>query len=256
MKFAELTKDEIAALPRSLTVVIPTAATEQHGPHLPVDADTRILDALVSRLDAERGTEILAAPTLWLGHSPHHLAFGGTLSVDYRSHAQILVSLAACFIGMGFGKILFLNSHGGNGISIANALQDLKAAYPNAKIFACSYYEAAAAGIAALRESGFGGMGHACELETSLYLYIDEKAVRRDKIADGGRAGGCEYLRGEMYAKPRLAYAANFDEFTENGVNGAAALATAKKGEAFFAASVSALEGILDAIRDITDIFL
>ena len=135
MIFDAMTWQEIAEVRRDILVVCPLGSTEQHGPHLPVGTDALIISAIACAL--EERTKILLAPTLQLGHSPHHLSFGGTLSLDHSQYSETLIQLADCFAGMGFKKILFLNGHGGNQLPVNTALQQLKLSRPNLLAMGC-----------------------------------------------------------------------------------------------------------------------
>ena len=80
MKLAELTWPDLEQVSRDLVVVYPIAALEQHGPHLPFITDTAEVAAIIDRLDAEIPDEILCLPVQWLGYSPHHMRFKGTIT--------------------------------------------------------------------------------------------------------------------------------------------------------------------------------
>ena len=71
-------------------VVVPLGAHEQHGHHLPLLTDAMIGSEIVRRADEELKEEVLFAPMLWLGHSPHHLAFPGSLSVSGETYIKII----------------------------------------------------------------------------------------------------------------------------------------------------------------------
>ena len=246
MVFARMTAPEIGAVARDTLVVVPVGSTEQHGLHLPVDTDTRLVTAVAEGM--ERRCNILLAPTLWLGHSPHHLSFGGTLSANHNTMAAVLCQVAESFAAMGFARLLFLNGHGGNGLPLAMALQTLKTQHPGLWCAACNYWQLAAKDIARLRKSPPGGMGHACELETSLYLYLAPEEVRTDKIADAGALADSPCFQSEMFLAAPVAAVQNFAEFTKTGVFGKPSLASAAQGEVFFEAIVDALAELVSQI--------
>ncbi|WJH33717.1 creatininase family protein [Paenibacillus sp. CC-CFT747] len=90
--------------------------------------------------------------------------------------------------------------------------------------------------IESIRESELGGLGHACELETSLYLYLDGGKVRKDRIQDDGRQPDSPLFRQDMLHGGPAARVFNFRELTASGVFGRPSLASAEKGERLFAA--------------------
>ena len=105
--FSDLRAPELRALAHEETIVIvPVAAIEQHGPHLPVATDT-----MLARVVAQRAAEIAAntTPTLvteciWSGLSEHHMAFGGTLTLDFQSFLQVIGSIVRSLHRHGFRK--------------------------------------------------------------------------------------------------------------------------------------------------------
>ncbi|WP_159587743.1 creatininase family protein [Chelativorans xinjiangense] len=113
---ATLTRDEIReSAPHSL-VVLPIAAIEQHGPHLPISTDTMIVtqvaDTIARRLAPE--LKILVAPTLPYGISHHHKPHPGVMTVGTANMLGILEDLVGSLVGSGFRRIAILNGHGGN----------------------------------------------------------------------------------------------------------------------------------------------
>jgi creatinine amidohydrolase len=97
--------------------VLPLGAIEQHGPHLPLGTDSTILAGL---LDALRGRELKAGralllPLLPVGLSPEHKGFAGTLTVEAETLLALWCDVARSAIRAGVRRVLFLNSHGGNG---------------------------------------------------------------------------------------------------------------------------------------------
>lgn len=244
MIFSEMTWMEISRVSRNTLVVLPLGSTEQHGPHLPVSTDALIVTALANAL--EKRCNILLSPTQWLGHSPHHLSFGGTISLDHELYAHMLVQTAKCFAQMGFERLLFLNGHGGNRLPLGMALQRLKQDVPGLFACSCEYWQPASSKLAKLRESPLGGMGHACELETSLCLYLAPEKVRQDLIADGGKLAASPYFRGEMFQSQLVAAVSDFADLTENGVYGMPSIASATKGKCFFDVILNGLEYLVD----------
>ena len=114
MYLADLPWPRIAALSKETPVVIPVAALEQHGHHLPVFTDSLLLGEVVRRVEPRVSESVLFAPLMWLGNSDHHLDFAGTLSAPPRVYLDLLLGLAENLLFHGFKRIVFLNGHGGN----------------------------------------------------------------------------------------------------------------------------------------------
>src|SRR5688500_8154854 len=88
-------------------VVVPTGAHEQHGHHLPLLTDSMIGEEIIRRAQYDLQDGVLFAPMLWLGHSPHHLEFTGTISVSGDTYIRIIEDITESLIRGGFRRILF-----------------------------------------------------------------------------------------------------------------------------------------------------
>lgn len=179
MHFADLPAPTLASLSRDIPVVIPIAALEQHGEHLPVFTDSLLLGEVVRRVHERLAQEVLLVPLLWLGNSDHHLDFQGTLSAPPRTYLDLLSGLAENLIQQGFRRIVFLNGHGGNDVPGRQALFEVRQRHRGRKdlLLLLATYWASGPGPAT-DPSGSGPelhqreMGHACEWETSMLLRL------------------------------------------------------------------------------------
>src|SRR5512147_1122980 len=182
MQLAEMTWQEVNELARSTVVIIPFGAMEQHGPHLPLETDSLIAAELSQRLDRECGNRLLVMPTQWLGLSTHHMSFSGTITASVDTYLDLATEIIGSIAQAGFEKILVLNAHGGNASALDVVLTKCRILYPHSRIVHVTYWNAAVKGLSELRESQLGGMGHACELETSLLLAAKPGVVKKDRI--------------------------------------------------------------------------
>jgi creatinine amidohydrolase len=89
MNLADLTWPDVKNLSRDTPVVIPVAALEQHGQHLPVFTDSLLLGEVVRRASAELQDRVIFTPLMWLGNSHHHMDFQGTLSASPRVYLDL-----------------------------------------------------------------------------------------------------------------------------------------------------------------------
>ncbi|MDB6059325.1 MAG: hypothetical protein JWO95_3169, partial [Verrucomicrobiales bacterium] len=94
-------------------VLFPLGSFEQHGLHMPLTTDTDIVTGIARRLEQKRSAKILCLPTLWPGHSTHHLAFPGTLSVSQMPYIALVCEMCRSIVKMGAKKVFLLNGHGG-----------------------------------------------------------------------------------------------------------------------------------------------
>src|SRR5579872_2080804 len=114
MQLFDLSWPDVDKLSRDMPVVVPVAAVEQHGHHLPVATDSLLLGEVVRRAADKLRDRVLFAPLMWLGNSHHHMEFPGTLSASPRVYLDLLTDLAENLLSHGFRRIVFLNGHGGN----------------------------------------------------------------------------------------------------------------------------------------------
>lgn len=242
MILQKMTRPEIMEMDRNAVAVLPLGSTEQHGLHLPVDTDSRIVDALCRTLESRQRERVLLTPVMWLGHSPHHLDFGGTLSLNHNLYSQMLTEVIGCLADMGFRRVLMVNGHGGNSMPMAITQQEVKLRWPKLMLCSCSYWELARGEILKIREGGEYAMGHACELETSLYLYLDESAVRKEEIRDAGCPDESGYFGLGMFNGGPVSCLYNFSEFTDTGAFGCPTLASVEKGRQIYEAVSEQLE--------------
>jgi len=128
--WSELSTRDFDALDwATAVVVLPIAAIEQHGPHLPVGVDAMILEGLVSRFAAGLAPppRALFLPLLSVGVSTEHRDFPGTLSLAPMTALQVVLEIAEGALRAGARKLLLLNSHGGNSPLVAQAALELRA---------------------------------------------------------------------------------------------------------------------------------
>ena len=180
MNLAELTSPEIAALAPHTPVVVPVAAMEQHGRHLPLATDSMLLGEVVRRVEPRLGRDALFAPLLWLGNSHHHLEYAGTLSAGPRTYLDLVNDLFENLLGHGFRRILFLNGHGGNITPAKQATFEVRQrhrARTDLLLLFASYWDFAhpERDRSDLAQSA---VGHACEWETSMMLAIRPELVK------------------------------------------------------------------------------
>jgi len=228
--------------PQSQVVLMVVGHTEQHGYHLPLSTDTLIIDAIARGLEEALPDVILRVPTLPYGVSMHRSQFPGTLSVSGRAWEDFVLEAVGWFVERGYDKFYLINGHGGNHSFLVNAVKYAGDCWPH--IFcATSFLYLAASGykeLQRLRESVFpGGIGHACELETSLILHLRPDLVHMDRAVDEiGFISTPEYYMdwiegGALIANPP------WTDDTLTGAYGQPSVATEEKGRAWLAAAIA-----------------
>jgi creatinine amidohydrolase len=224
-------------------VVVPLGSLEQHGHHLPLLTDSMIGAEVARRAEAELGDAALFLPMLWLGCSHHHNAFPGTVSLSRSVYVSVLVDMLESLIGAGFRKIFLLNAHGGN-IGPANAaMYDVQLRHRQSKpelwLVFSSWFEIAAAQIAAIPALEQKQVTHACELETSAILQIRPELVKMERARGANIPAPSQFYVPDDSAPSRVSVSRMFEQITETGALGHPELGSAEKGEALLAVATA-----------------
>lgn len=232
--------------------LLPIGSTEQHGNHLPVFTDTLLVKAM-ARLGANRVAEdqpVVVAPTLWTWFSPHHLPFGGTISVGFETLLHALEDIAASILENGFDAVLIVNGHGGNAGLVNAATSMIGENHPAAQVLSVTYFKLAEPFIAEIRDSDLGGMSHCGEFETSLMLHLYPALVNLNEADADYLDEPYSHSIDDMMAGGPLGVYRGFDEYSDSGAIGDPGLATAEKGAAIYENLGDELEDVLTEIYE------
>jgi len=231
-QWQDLTSTELARLVDDATVaVLPLAAIEQHGAHLPLSTDLDIglglLDAATERLDLEQSVIVL--PPLALGSSLEHSDFAGTLSLMPEMAIRVIESLGEAVHRAGIRRLVLFNSHGGNKAVIDLAALKLRAAHAMLVVKANYFRFAPPTQVLPAEELRHGLHGGA--LETSMMLYLIPHKVRVDHLSDAVSEGRLREQAGSTLGPEGDAgYAWMAQDLHSSGVTGNATLADAETG--------------------------
>jgi creatinine amidohydrolase len=234
MLYCELTYRDISRLAPDRVAVLPIAAVEQHGAHLPVDTDTAVATELGRRVEAALPDKVLLLPTLWAGSSHHHRKFPGTISISSDTYIRVLCDLIESLLAAGSRRIFLLNGHGGNQTPYSEALYRIALAHrddrPRPWVAAQNYWCLAAPELAAQTFMESPRLAHACEYETSLMLALRPGSVKME-LAKGERAARASEFYDPLEYRPSLVHVAEtFEALTPHGALGSPEKATAEKG--------------------------
>src|SRR6202050_3101138 len=177
--FSYLSWKQVDALPRETTLlVLPTAAIEQHGHHLPLATDTLINNLLLGHALRKLPVEssVYALPPVHYGKSNEHIGFPGTLSLSSSTFMSVLRDLGSSLSKAGFQKLVLYNTHGGNASLIDVMARDLRAEF-GLRTFALYGSGGIEFDGLSAQERAYGF--HAGEVETSLLLAAVPELVDR-----------------------------------------------------------------------------
>lgn len=246
--FSYLTWKQVDALPREATLlVLPTAAIEQHGHHLPLATDTLINNLLLGKAFEHIPDDkpIYALPPVCYGKSNEHIGFPGTLSVSASTFMAVLRDLGASIASAGFKRVALFNTHGGNTSLVDVMARDLRAEF-GLRTF--TLFGAVGGGFdgVSVQERTYGF--HAGEIETAFLLYGTPELVSTGQYTSNYIASVDE----PELLKPE-ASSANFAWLTRDiapsGVMGDPSAATAENGERWVANSAKKIAEVLLAMQ-------
>jgi creatinine amidohydrolase len=256
-RYEKLTWPEINdAVDMGKVCFVPCGAVEQHGPHLPLDVD------LVCPLGVARGAgqqvpdKMLVLPIVAYGYTGHVMDFPGTINSDYRTFQEHVLDIARSLAYHGFKKIVLFNGHGSNmpNLELVARRANLET---DAECVCCAWWNLLTVDkefLPGWRESKFpGGCSHACELETSLYLYLDGDNVRTDKIKSGTISYNEEdnpFQWIDLFAKGPASVVSWTSSYSETGVLGDAELASEEKGRQAYEEAVKQLVRFVTWFKD------
>jgi creatinine amidohydrolase len=220
------------ASPERWIAVLPLAATEQHGPHLPVGTDVMIAQAYLARVrellpDAIPATFLPLQP---VGISTEHIGYPGTLTLPIDIALKSWMALGESVARAGIRKLVMVTSHGGNSAAMTLVAQDLRAQYGLLAVTTGWSRFGAPEGLFPAEELRHGIHGGA--VETSIMLARYAGHVRLDAVADFRPASIAMEKEFRWLSAQRPApFAWQIQDLHESGAAGDATLASAEKGE-------------------------
>jgi creatinine amidohydrolase len=236
--------------------LVPCGSVEQHGHHLPLDVDIVCPRGIAFGAGRQVPDKLLVLPPVWYGYTAHVMDFPGTINNHYETFINHVLDITKSLAYHGFKKIVLLNGHGSNMPNL-----DLVARRTNletdAECVLVGWWNLLTVDknfLPRWRQSKFpGGCAHACELETSLYLYLDEDHVRKDRIQNGVISFNEEespFNWVDLFAAGPATVISWTSSYSETGVLGEPELATAEKGRQVYEEAVKQLVSFVTWWKD------
>lgn len=230
------------AVEQEKVVILPVAAIEQHGHHLPLDVDNRLVTSICLEAGARSPADILVMPPVHYGYTHHVMDFPGTITIEPSTFTRYLIDIGRSVAHHGFERMIIVNGHGSNAplVEMAGRQINLRTSLLTANL---SWWQLIAEfWNKEVRESTLpGGSAHACELETSVYMHLNGEGVRLDRIEGAipeymtDIPGADEWHWVDLTAGPGPASIIEWTaSYSKTGALGQPELATADKGQRAF----------------------
>jgi creatinine amidohydrolase len=249
-RYEKLTWPEINdAVDLGKVCILPCGAVEQHGPHLPLDVDLVCPGGIAKGAGQTLPGKILVLPIVAYGYTGHVMDFPGTINNDFEHFMHHVLDITKSLAYHGFKKIILLNGHGSNwpNLDLVARRTNLETDAECTPICWWQLLNVDPAFMKGWRESKFpGGCAHACELETSLYMYLDGDNVRSDLIKNGDISfnnDNSPYNWVDLLGAGPATTISWTSSYSDTGVLGEAELATAEKGKRAYEEAVKQLCG-------------
>jgi creatinine amidohydrolase len=256
--WADLSTQDFAALQASgaavrTIAVLPVAATEQHGPHLPLSVDAVLVEGVVKAALPHLTPELQALflPTQAIGLSPEHARFPGTLTLKNETILRLWTDIGESVAAAGVKKLVLFNAHGGNVSVMDLVARDLRARL-DMLVYSVSWFnlpllDARGQDVNAqfsAEEHRFGI--HAGDIETSMMLALDPQHVRMDLAQNFASTSQVRAQQFDILGNGKSAKLGwQMQDYNPAGAVGHAAAATADKGRAVVDAAARALARLL-----------
>jgi len=237
----------------SKVILIPVGHVEQHGYHLPLSVDTLIIDAIAKGTVTSTPTHAWSLPVMPYGVSTHRSSFAGTMNAGGRAFEDFWLGVIDVLAARGFDRFYLMSGHGGNTSFLVNIVK--YGGERHRRIFCATAFlhtsgRIGAEAIEKYRTSKIGGMGHACELETSYMLHLRPDLCHMERVVDeiDFVATPSYYMDwiegGSIIANPP------WDDDTITGAYGAGSQGTAEKGRIWLKSAIEEKASHVDEIHE------
>lgn len=247
-QFAEL---QTSGKAEHAIAVLPVAAIEQHGPHLPVSVDTALVDGVIAACLPHLRPDLTALflPTQAVGKSNEHQAYAGTLTFSADTLMRMWMELGACVARAGFRKLVLLNSHGGQITLMEMVARELRV-QQNLLVVSSNWFTLPMAPEVSAHftqaEHAFGI--HAGDVETSMMLALQPERVELAQARDFSNVMAERARDYPLLGSGAAKLAWQMHDLNEWGAAGNASLASAEKGQAVISGAGQRLAELLHEV--------
>lgn len=251
--YASMTWPEVKiAAAEGRVVLIPIGAIEQHGHHLPVDTDNVFAEEICRRVAENSPEKIVSMPPIHYGFNDHNMDFPGTISVKMQNFMNYCFDVAHSLSHQGFRRIILVNAHGSNG-PLCDLVARRVTIETDALCASINHWQLAWKEIVELLEGGPYAADHACEWETSEYMYLRPQGVRLDLIQDevASDRGGPRWLYPTVSGEAAVKFMNWWSRMSATGTNGTPSFATADKGRIMIETTIERLVKVAIEFRDL-----
>ena len=236
--------------------IVPCGAVEQHGHHLPLDVDLVCPTGVAVGAGQQIPEKMKVLPIVAYGYTGHVMDFPGTINSHYEHFIEHVFDIVKSLAYHGFKKIILLNGHGSNmpNLGLVARRANLET---DAECICAAWWNLLTVDkefLPGWREGRIpGGCAHAGELETSMYMYLDEDNVRRDKIKSdyvSFNAENSPFMYVDLFAEGPASVIGWTSSYTASGAMGDCELATVEKGKRACDEAVKQLVALVSWFKD------
>lgn len=258
LRFHHLTWPEVnQAAQAGRLAIIPAGTIEAHGPHLPLDTDVVIAEAICDRVAALIPDEVVIMPTINIGFGPHHMDMPGNMTIGWKTLVDHTLDVMRSTAYHGFDRMLIVNAHGSNSLLLDMAARLMIVENPKVQSAFLNWWSLTDVKAVCKDMIESEVTSHACEVETSIYLAVAPERVQMDKAEADVGFERSEHIWRDLLGRPPapegykspVGLMEYWSTWTTNGVRGDPTKATAAKGEAILAAASGEIADIVGELK-------
>lgn len=258
LRFQHLTWPEVnAAAKDGRLALIPAGTIEAHGPHLPLDTDVVIAEAICERVAGRIPDQVVLMPTITIGFGPHHMDMPGNMTIGWKTLIDHTLDVMRSTAYHGFDRMLIVNAHGSNSLPLDMAARLMIVEQPQVQAAFLNWWSLSDVKAVCKDMIESEVTSHACEVETSIYLAVAPERVQMDKAEPDMGFDCSPHIWRDLLGRPPagegfkspVGLMEYWSTWTTNGVRGDPTKATVEKGEAILVAASGEIAEIVVELK-------